>query len=442
MKIINALITLGFVIAHPVLAEIVSTELNQPGLPVQQSTLAALDLCADDLCPQTNPWGVDQSAHTAGFIDTTNPFFQNLGSNGRTCNTCHLVDQGWSISTPDIRRLFRKSDGQAPLFQTIDAANSPNADISTPLARLSAFSQILSRGVIRIGRPVPATAEFELAAVDDPTGFSTAASLSLFRRPLPIGNLRFLSTINWDGRSNPSGDVNNIRLGLMNQSNGATVNHAQGPALPTPTREQIADWELGLHHAQIIQSDAGRLNLAGARGGVDNLLVQPFTLGASTSPVFTLYDSWARSSVSARRNVADGQRIFNTKTFGPSGTTTCAGCHNTSNVGSSATIRFFDIGISNPARRKADQILFTFRNKTTSELISTLDPGRGLINGIWADINKFKVPGLRGLSAHPPYFHDGSATTIKDVVEHYQAHFKINFQQGEKQHLIDFLESL
>lgn len=442
MKIINALITLGFVIAHPVLAEIVSTELNQPGLPVQQSTLAALHLCADDLCPQTNPWGVDQSAHTAGFIDTTNPFFQNLGSNGRTCNTCHLVDQGWSISTPDIRRLFRKSDGQAPLFQAIDAANSPNADISTPLARLSAYSQILSRGVIRIGRPVPATADFELAEVDDPTGFSTAASLSLFRRPLPIGNLRFLSTINWDGRSNPAGDVNNIRLGLMNQSNGATVNHAQGLALPTPTREQIADWELGLHHAQIIQSDVGRLNLAGSRGGVDNLLAQPFTLGTSTSPVFTLYDSWARSSVSARRNVADGQRIFNTKTFGSSGTTTCAGCHNTPNVGSSATIRFFDIGISNPARRKADQILFTFRNKITGELISTLDPGRGLINGIWADINKFKVPGLRGLSAHPPYFHDGSAATIKDVVEHYQAHFKINFQQGEKQHLIDFLESL
>jgi cytochrome c peroxidase len=111
-------------------------------------------------------------------------------------------------------------------------------------------------------------------------------------------------------------------------------------------------------------------------------------------------------------------------------------------VGSSATIRFFDVGISNPSRRKADQILFTFRNKTTGETIRTLDPGRGLINGIWADINKFKVPGLRGLAAHPPYFHDGSAPTIKAVVDHYEDRFKINFMGGEKDHLIDFLESL
>jgi cytochrome c peroxidase len=428
MKSMTALLLLCFVVANPVLAEV-----------------PASDGCTDDLCPQINPSGLDQSAHTAGFIDKPNPFFEQLGSNGRTCNTCHLVDQGWSIATPDIRKLFRDTDAQAPLFRPIDAANSPNADISTPEARQQAYSQILSRGVIRIGRPVPTTptTEFELAAVDDPTGFSTATSLSLFRRPLPIGNLRFLSTINWDGRSNPAVNVNDIRLGLMNQSNGATRNHAQAPADILPeTRAQIADWELGLHHAQIKHEDAGFLNREGAQGGVENLMTQPFTLGATSNPVFTLFDSWASSTDSARRAVADGQRVFNTKTFGTSGTLTCASCHNTPNIGASATIRFFDVGISNPARRKADQILFTFRNKTTGELISTLDPGRGLINGVWADINKFKVPSLRGLAARPPYFHDGSAETIKDVVEHYQKHFNINFQQGEKQHLIKFLESL
>ena len=147
--------------------------------------------CTSGLCPQRNPGGFDQSAHTSDFLDTTNPFFQELGTNGRSCNTCHLVDQGWSITTKKIRQLYNETDAQAPLFRAIDAANAPTADISTPEARLTAFSQILSRGVIRIGRPVPPTAEFELDTVDDPTGFSTPTGLSLFRRPLPIANLRF-----------------------------------------------------------------------------------------------------------------------------------------------------------------------------------------------------------------------------------------------------------
>jgi cytochrome c peroxidase len=32
---------------------------------------------------------------------------------------------------------------------------------------------------------------------------------------------------------------------------------------------------------------------------------------------------------------------------------------------------------------------------------------------------EFKVPGLRGLVASAPYFHDGSASTLEEVVRHY-----------------------
>ncbi len=45
-----------------------------------------------------------------------------------------------------------------------------------------------------------AGAEFELVAVDDPYGHASAQDLSLFRRPLPATNLKFLSTVMWDGR--------------------------------------------------------------------------------------------------------------------------------------------------------------------------------------------------------------------------------------------------
>ncbi len=57
-------------------------------------------------------------------------------------------------------------------------------------------------------------------------------------------------------------------------------------------------------------------------------------------------------------------------------------------------------------------------------------------------MNKFKVPGLRGLSARPPYFHDGSVSTLDDVVNHYDSHFGIGFTSNEKRDLVAFLESL
>ena len=44
------------------------------------------------------------------------------------------------------------------------------------------------------------TPQFELAQVDDPYGYASATELSLFRRPLASTNLRFLSTVMWDGR--------------------------------------------------------------------------------------------------------------------------------------------------------------------------------------------------------------------------------------------------
>src|SRR5205814_1417377 len=58
----------------------------------------------------------------------------------------------------------------------------------------------LTKGLIRVGIGVPAAADFELVAVDDPYHFASAAELSLFRRPLPTTNLQFLSTVMWDGR--------------------------------------------------------------------------------------------------------------------------------------------------------------------------------------------------------------------------------------------------
>jgi cytochrome c peroxidase len=286
---------------------------------------------------------------------------------------------------------------------------------------------------------------------------SPRAQLSLFRRPLPTTNLRFASSVNWDGRNTPDPVEVPLITGLKNQANGATTGHAQGLALADGTRLDIANTELTFHTAQQKNTTAGALDAAGATGGAAALLTEPFTRGATRpGSTFNLFDAWTSAPGGGqnadRRRVAAGQAVFNTKTF--AGTRTCSGCHSTPNIGTSAAFAFFDVGVSAASRRRPDdQILFKFERLAakvtnpadavgTGEMIETTDPGRALITGNWADMNKFKAPSLRGLAARAPYFHDGSVSSVAAVVDHYENHFGIEFTGSEKSDLIMFLESL
>ena len=57
---------------------------------------------------------------TAGSFDQTNPFFQSLGTNGRSCATCHLASNGLSFSSGSARALFASSKGTNRLFAAVD----------------------------------------------------------------------------------------------------------------------------------------------------------------------------------------------------------------------------------------------------------------------------------------------------------------------------------
>jgi cytochrome c peroxidase len=59
---------------------------------------------------------------------------------------------------------------------------------------------LITKGLIRVALNVPATAEFNVVSVLNPYGCGDPATLSMYRRPLPSTNLRFLSTLMWDGR--------------------------------------------------------------------------------------------------------------------------------------------------------------------------------------------------------------------------------------------------
>ena len=53
-----------------------------------------------------------------------------------------------------------------------------------------------------------------------------------------------------------------------------------------------------------------------------------------------------------------------------------------------------------------------------------------------------KGPILRGLAARAPYFHNGSAATLSDVVEFYNQRFNLGFTDQQKSDLVEFLRTL
>src|SRR5262249_23692163 len=193
--------------------------------PPEEAATVLSDTVSNDQ-QYANSLGAGATYDSAGAIDLGNPFFQSLGSNGRSCFSCHRLDQGMSITPSSIQSRFTATRGTDPLFATVDGSNSPDADVSTLTARRAAFSMLLNKGLIRVGLPIPASAEFTLSAVDDPYHFASASQLSLFRRPLPTTNLGFLATVMWDGRETVAG--NTIDADLLAQANNATLTHAQG----------------------------------------------------------------------------------------------------------------------------------------------------------------------------------------------------------------------
>ena len=157
----------------------------------------------------------------------------------------------------------------------------------------------------------------------------------------------------------------------------------------------------------------------------------------------------------ARLRIARGEELFNTRSFtveGVSGfndelgetsiSATCTSCHDSPNAGTSSRGRMMDIGISSAGRAGIELPIYTFRNTTTDEQIETTDPGRALITGAWRDMNRFKVPILRGNAVRPPYFHDGSAPTLADAVKYHDQRFAIGLSPDEIDAVSRFLSAL
>ena len=390
--------------------------------------------------PFLNGAGTAATFSTAGFVDLTNPFHVPQGSNGRSCESCHLPQVGWSIRPIDVELKFLLTQGNDPIFNKLDA-NSPNPDVSSLQAKRASYS-MLRKGLFRRGGTIPANGEFFIASFDDPLGAGgSPTTVQTYRRPLATANFHIAQNIGWhDQNTNGSGDVHaGLKLQALGNITGAQ--ELPPPQLPSDTTlESIVNYELGLAFAQQFSFTAGLLTACGAKGGPENLSAQLPVKGP-----FNLFDAWkdlkpgscgSRAADRKRAQIARGQEVFNS-----SG---CNGCHNAANNGSNVDGRLFDIHASQVQHRALGMPLYTMQNKATGQTQETTDPGRALRSGKWADMDRFKVPSLRGVVARAPYFHNGIAANLDEVVRHYETelNFKFDEQPGDREALIAFLEAL
>jgi len=437
-----------------------------------------------------------------GRTDTRNPFFKSLGTNGRSCETCHVADQAFSISPPQIRQRFVRTRGSDPLFASVDGANCETAKRSDPRDH----SLLLEHGLIRVANPLPANAQFTITAVHDPYGCALVAdpktgalTVSVYRRPLPSTNLGFLSAVMWDGRETVSPLTTgatflaNLKTDLSHQVLSAVSVHAQGATPPSDAQvTSIVDFELGLYTAQAWDWRVGSLDWFGARGGPWNLSDQLYypgmndTLGADpTGDAFSpdamsVFSAWTSTRHDARASIAAGEKLFNSAPMTITAVRglndnaalnkpvafqgTCTTCHDTPNVGHHSLPLPLDIGIGHSAMpgvetdptiaaavaelNEPDLPVFLisgcpdpFSGGARTSFYTT-DPGKGVITGQCGDLNRVKGPILRGLAGRAPYFHNGSAATLLQAVNFYNQRFQMNLTDQQKTDLVAFLNSL
>jgi cytochrome c peroxidase len=269
-----------------------------------------------------------------------------------------------------------------------------------------------------------------------------------------------------------------MHFDLLDQANSASVSHAQAATpLSAARREAIFSFEIGVSTTQVYDLSAGWLTSQGARGGPVDASQIPFYFGindvlagdyrshaAFNANAMAPFNAWANpiagpaedwERVEARRSVARGQALFNSKPIMITGVGglnddlhigviggTCTTCHDSPNVGNHSVPAPLNIGLADASRRTPDLPLYTLRNMTIGDTVQTSGPGRALITGKQADIGRFKGPILRRLPTRAPYFHNGFAKDLQAVVDFYDTRFGIGFTPAEKADLVAFLRSL
>lgn len=175
------------------------------------------------------------------------------------------------------------------------------------------------------------------------------------------------------------------------------------------------------------------------------------TLIAGNSPFDQYYFGRDHSKMSD--SAARGLRLFRRKG-------NCANCHEISwDNALFMDNRFYNIGVGfNRLQSVLSDIQSLLNNENNiDELALSAEQqselGRLNVTHRLEDIGKFKTPTLRNISLTAPYMHDGSMTTLEQVVEYYDkggepnkyidaAIFPLHLTKQEKVDLVEFLKAL
>ena len=404
-----------------------------------------------------DPSGQLRLLNQSGEVQTKgHPFFTPLGSNGRSCVTCHQPSSAMSLSLDLIRLRWADTEGKDPLFAASDGSNCPDL----PQGKEESHSLLLERGLFRIALPwPPVTAsgqlvkpDFRIEVVRDPTGCNrNPATISVYRRPRVAANLNSFGapgvTLLADGRE----------PGLQSQAISAVLTHEEASAAPTPAQlQQIEDFERQLFVAQHWDTLGGLLDEPGGPPllGVENLARGVAGGGAALAAgeLARSFDPWrdlaapnlAIRQRAFRASVLRGVDLFASREFAlPDGKPgTCATCHRP------GINRSFDIGTTNLPTAKESPELPLFRitcdastppHPQQGRSFLTQDPGRALITGKCADAGSILMQQFRGLTARAPYFANGSAADLSGLVDFYDRRFHIGLTNNEKEDLASFL---
>jgi hypothetical protein len=329
------------------------------------------------------------SDELGGFpLNSANKFFDpGLGTNGQACVTCHQPADGYDIHVSSIQKAFAATNGTDPLFRCNDTADNPFTCPSGNPA--TDFNLFLNMGVVRFARPASGISgqDFTVAPQDTPQfgpqphtndpEAPTATTISVFRRPLINLNVRFDSSVLWDGREK----ITDLRTQVTKAAKALLL----ADTVSTTDADDVAAFMLGVSIDTVSNTSVGARNTsaAGATGGVQNLLAlasdtaQPcrfdahgnFTqsvtppLGQLTPPTctpvtpgnpnMTVFGAWAtlpnNPANVGRISVARGQELFNTANLTVpsdltgqlgSGPIHCTTCHTTKNIGNHPDANF------------------------------------------------------------------------------------------------------
>jgi cytochrome c5 len=81
-------------------------------------------------------------------------------------------------------------------------------------------------------------------------------------------------------------------------------------------------------------------------------------------------------------------------------------------------------------------------DNNTGKLHPASETGTDAAYAMRTNNKAYRTTPLRGLWQHPPYFHDGSAATLADVVSHYNRVRRLGLTADQQRELIEFLKTL